>query len=322
LLVGNTVQLSAVTRDVNNNVLSGRVITWSSSNGAAASVSGSGLVSALGAGNSTITATSEGKTGTSTITVTAAPPPPPPPPGGSFEPAGMTLISERPFSSVNEDPNWGVTGASGSVNNFSIVSDAQAPRSPNSVGQILYPAGFNGGGEPVNVYTLFNTWYRTLYIGVWIKMSSNWVGHLTAVNKVIHLNVGGNQSGANHVVPTIWGNGAGMLQAGVLLQGIVTDGKGNNAVNLYPNLGPSGEIVRGQWHHLEYVFVGNTSGTANGTAEWWLDGVKVGSYSGMEYVPDTGLFWQLSWAPTWGGGGGVVSSNMMMSFDHLRVSGK
>ncbi len=76
LQVGGTVQLSAVTRDGNNNVLTGRVISWSSSSAAVATVSASGLVTAVAAGSATITATSEGKSGTSAITVSAPAPVP------------------------------------------------------------------------------------------------------------------------------------------------------------------------------------------------------------------------------------------------------
>jgi uncharacterized protein YjdB len=311
--VGSTVQLSAVTRDANNNVLSGRVVTWSSATPSIAGVSASGLVTALVIGSVQVTATSEGKTGTSTITVTAVVQPPP----GTAEPSGMNTITERPFSAIMED-SWSMVAASGCTCNFSIVSDPTAPKSPSSIGQILYPAGFSAGGEPVNVYTVLSPQYKTLYVGIWLKMSSNFQGNPTLVNKMIHLFTGG----SNHVVPTIWGSGNGMLQAGVLLQGVVTDGKGQSASNLYPNLGPTGEIHRGQWHHLEYVFVGNTSGTANASAEWWLDGVKVGSYTNMEYVSGNSVWEQLAWAPTWGGVTGTVTSAMTESFDHIRVSGK
>src|SRR6202040_73966 len=68
-----TQQLTATLRDAANNVLTGRLVTWSSSNQAAATVDGNGLVTAVGAGATTITATSETKTGTSSITVTLAP---------------------------------------------------------------------------------------------------------------------------------------------------------------------------------------------------------------------------------------------------------
>src|SRR5204862_4177636 len=54
--------------------LTGRVITWQSSNSAIASVNGSGLVSGVAAGGPvTMTATSEGQSGTATVTATLAP---------------------------------------------------------------------------------------------------------------------------------------------------------------------------------------------------------------------------------------------------------
>ncbi len=47
--------------------------TWTSSNGSAATVSSTGLVTGVAPGSATITATSEGRSGTSTVTVTGAP---------------------------------------------------------------------------------------------------------------------------------------------------------------------------------------------------------------------------------------------------------
>src|SRR5690349_18662204 len=70
--VGGTVQLSATTKDSAGNVLTGRTVTWASSNTAVAATSGSGLVTAAAAGVATITATSEGKNGIATVTATAS----------------------------------------------------------------------------------------------------------------------------------------------------------------------------------------------------------------------------------------------------------
>jgi hypothetical protein len=67
---GSSVQLTATPKDANGNPLVGRTVTWQSSNTAAATVNGSGLVSGVAAGSATITATSEGQSGTSAITVT------------------------------------------------------------------------------------------------------------------------------------------------------------------------------------------------------------------------------------------------------------
>src|SRR5207245_6875387 len=69
---GQTVQLTATPRDAGGTPLSGRTVTWSSSNTAVATVSNGGLVSGVTPGSVTIRATSEGKSGTAAITVTSA----------------------------------------------------------------------------------------------------------------------------------------------------------------------------------------------------------------------------------------------------------
>lgn len=89
ITVAGTVQLQATLRDAAGQVLSGRTVSWTTSNGLLATVSGSGLVTGVLAGSTTVTATSEGKSGTATITVTNLAPAPPPPPGGS-EPVYQT----------------------------------------------------------------------------------------------------------------------------------------------------------------------------------------------------------------------------------------
>jgi len=94
---GQTVQLTVTPRDANGNPLSGRTVTWASSNPGVATVSGSGLVSGVAGGAATITATSEGQSGSSAITVTAPPPPPPP---GSCQ-TGSSVWVNSPFSSQN-----------------------------------------------------------------------------------------------------------------------------------------------------------------------------------------------------------------------------
>jgi uncharacterized protein YjdB len=71
LVVGATTQGTATLRDARNNVLTGRVVTWASSNEAIATVSGAGLVTAVAAGSATITATSEGVSDDVALTVTA-----------------------------------------------------------------------------------------------------------------------------------------------------------------------------------------------------------------------------------------------------------
>ena len=67
--LGATQQLSASARDVGNSPLTGVTFTWTSSNPSVASVSPSGIVTAVGNGTANITLASAGKTAAATVTV-------------------------------------------------------------------------------------------------------------------------------------------------------------------------------------------------------------------------------------------------------------
>lgn len=75
IIVGTTAKLVATLKDAGGNVLTGRTITWSSSNASVASVNATGTVTGVVASTTavTITATSEGTSGTATVTVNPLP---------------------------------------------------------------------------------------------------------------------------------------------------------------------------------------------------------------------------------------------------------
>ena len=70
LTTGLTTQATAVIADSLGTALTGRAVTWSTSVATVATVSSSGLVTAVALGTANITATSEGKSGFATVTVT------------------------------------------------------------------------------------------------------------------------------------------------------------------------------------------------------------------------------------------------------------
>jgi hypothetical protein len=163
LLVGATAQLTAVTRDASNNVLAGRVVTWSSANTSIASVNSSGLVSAAGAGSTTITATSETKTGTATVNVQAAPPPPPPPGLLFEEDFENTSIASRGWydnTNVQLSTVEHIAGSTASAQ-YHFLAGATSPTS---------------GGAQRHKFTPSNSFYLSYYV----KYSTNWVGSGTA----------------------------------------------------------------------------------------------------------------------------------------------
>src|ERR1035437_8713396 len=73
LFVGGTQQLTATTLDATGATLTGRTITWTTSDATKATVNSTGLVTAVAVGTATITATSEGKSGTAAVTVAPVP---------------------------------------------------------------------------------------------------------------------------------------------------------------------------------------------------------------------------------------------------------
>ncbi|HEX5439111.1 MAG TPA: Ig-like domain-containing protein [Gemmatimonadaceae bacterium] len=70
---GSSVQLQALAYGPDGQLLSGRKVSWSSSNREVATVDDSGRVNAMTTGKATITATSEGKRASATVTVQHAP---------------------------------------------------------------------------------------------------------------------------------------------------------------------------------------------------------------------------------------------------------
>ena len=73
LFVGQTRQLSAVAIDSIGGTLTNRTVAWASSDATKASVSTTGLVTAVGVGTAVLTATIDGKSATATISVLAVP---------------------------------------------------------------------------------------------------------------------------------------------------------------------------------------------------------------------------------------------------------
>ncbi|HWC72613.1 MAG TPA: Ig-like domain-containing protein [Gemmatimonadales bacterium] len=69
LAAGDTATLRTTLTDTSGNVLFGRAIDWTSSDGGVATVLASGFVRAIAAGTATITASTEGHSGSAAVTV-------------------------------------------------------------------------------------------------------------------------------------------------------------------------------------------------------------------------------------------------------------
>ena len=327
---GSTLQLNAVLKDASGTTLSGRAVAWSSNNIAVATVGATtGLVTGVGPGSATITATSEGKSGTATVAVTG------PPTGSSNEPAGMTRITDRPFNTkARTNTDLGDANCVGgsecwdreeSTSAWTIVDDATAPAPGGRVAQQRYARGFRGEASPQGLAQKpwpMNLQYRTIYHRFWLKLSDNFVGHLTSTNKIFHI---WTQPG-NVLFYSAEGRGSrGPLQFQIRLQG-VPEPDTNPFRQNGPNVpGRTGTLItRGKWHLFEVLLTLNTPGQKNGAFRVWQDGTLTHDYTGREILAASvtqPYWWQVQWSPTWGGSGDTVPEDMYMWIDQVYISG-
>ncbi len=140
--VGRTFQLQAVTLSANGDTLTGRPVSWSSSDAAIATVNQSGTVTGVSEGTATITATSEGQSGTSVITVSLNPPPPPP---DTTQPPGSVAELPRVFLDTSYPTLSGGTIRVGQGDDLQAAIDAAQP------GDLIL---LESGAEFVGTFTL------------------------------------------------------------------------------------------------------------------------------------------------------------------------
>ncbi|HEV2130959.1 MAG TPA: Ig-like domain-containing protein [Longimicrobiaceae bacterium] len=128
------IQLAATTYDAGGQVLTGRAVSWESSNPDVATVDASGQVRGVRPGIVTITASSEGRSGTASVVVTAGPPSQLMIVSGSAQtaPVGGALPDPLVVRVTDADGNpvpgvtvsWATASGSGVVQPASSVTDA------------------------------------------------------------------------------------------------------------------------------------------------------------------------------------------------------
>lgn len=232
----------------------------------------------------------------------------------------MTLISDHPCDDNTNGGQWdsfgndGVGGGGTDTRILTIETDATAPKSPSNVMRCTYPAGYSSIGDaPGHVGYAYPTSMTYLYYCAWVKYSSNFFGHSTQINKIFY---------AKHPddVPTAVmeseGSGNAALTPNLILQNcIVGDGHYNT---------PGGAaFTRGSWDLLEGLYKGNSSGTADGTLDVWLNGTHCITGTGIQYRTGAATFKVFEFYPVWGGSGGpTVPADQYIQIDHLYLSKK
>ncbi len=247
----------------------------------------------------------------------------PQPPGGveghPNEPAGFHSVSARSFDVVGEHGWYDRTDD----DNYSVgVADTQAPSS--HVGRVRFWKGMTGGRSPVSTATRLDFSPRSnVYVSFWLKLDANWQGHQSGVNKILFITDPSYGGGGDPVYIAAYGGGDGPLELQIRLQGPYDEGSlGNGSANLRPNTG-NGELIRGQWHHVELLLRMNKESQNDGTAIGWLDGRKVIEYTDVKYIGDSGAvhsFDNVRWGPVWGGVDDVIATDMYMFLDDFYVA--
>jgi hypothetical protein len=328
ITAGSTTQATAVAKDANGNVLTGRLVAWASLTPSVASVSSTGVVTALAAGTASIQATVETKIGAAGLTVLAAPVFVPST-SHPHEPAGMTVLHTHDGSAVTP-PGW--FNASGQV---SVVNDASAPGGAANVLQLaMSPTTTPGSGSArIDTDPEIGSFAATVvYVALWEKLSPNFKGNNGAgslKNVIVHTQstYGGMPSGAFHM-PGLGNNPAdidGRIRIFNAFVG-VTDHDGihfdspDNA--MYWSADAGDVLSRGQWHFIENVAVLNARGQLDGSIKTWIDGVLVVQGSGIKVAYDgTQRFTGLELTNVWGGGGTAIAADNYYRFKDIYVSG-
>lgn len=257
--------------------------------------------------------------------------------GRPNEPTGMTVVSDRPFSSVATSPT-DVAGAEGwhpaeggSANVFSALEEATQPTvrppvSPPGIIRFRYPSGSGGAGsyapggiEKGGIYAIPGTppgGWRTMYIAVWLRFSDGWQGHITGDQKLLEAFF--NSSG--HVRVKAFGVGQGPLTTAMSL--LNTTIPANQRPHVAGIAGVA--LSRGAWHRIEMLATLNTPGASNGTLKWWVDGTLAGEFSDIPMLSagESGGWTAARFIPVWGGGGDIVKNIQLLDLDHIYVSVK
>src|SRR5437773_2270515 len=144
LLMGATVQLTATPTDSLGNLVTGRVITWSTNAPGVAAVSASGLVTGLAVGVATITATSEGQSDTAALTVESA--------DSAPQPGSTATIIFQDGLERGDLSLWTQSPATG---RYSLSTVPTRVRSGTQCLQEIF--------TPTNAYGLINRWFMPRY---------------------------------------------------------------------------------------------------------------------------------------------------------------
>ncbi len=229
------------------------------------------------------------------------------------EPDGFITLAESKFDSMTE----GGFVAHKRNTLGSIVQDPSAPQSPDNVYRMVYTKGpHDGVGVENRLWspTVPGGRTREMYVHTWWKVSDNWYGHSSGVNKMFFLTTVNNTG----VVVEVGGKFHEPLTVRVVTQGRL------KAANYYANRNRSkARIKRGKWQEWEVLVRAPQPGEANAELHVWLDRIKViEALMPVNDVNAENRFQNLNVDPIWGGRHGSIPEEQYFYCDYIYVSYK
>lgn len=243
------------------------------------------------------------------------------------EPPGFVPIAENAFSTRPTWPSsanailgkW-YTGASDSTF-LTLETDADAPRSPGSVIQVKYPAGFAGGAGPA----VWGGWdggfggtqFPRVYFSAWLRLvRPDFESHRGT--KLGYFGYATSKLTDGYLLMV--GNEQEPIQSAFKLE----FRQQNLFHRTFPqNVNTSKLMTAGDWHHFEILMELNTLGEADGTVRWWVDGQLIMDYSDVIYIipGHTGGLQGYHFGGIWSNVGAVKQRDDFIQFDHVYISG-
>ncbi|HET7565348.1 MAG TPA: Ig-like domain-containing protein [Gemmatimonadaceae bacterium] len=298
-------------------------VTWSSSDPKVATVSDSGQVAAVAPGNAKITVVANGVSATAAVTVLAATSATPTDssttPSTGSDASGLWTNEPAGFSALtNQSWNGGVSSLGWQeydmYNHVTVESDASLPTGDGKALQFYYPAGFSGGGYgPGLVYYQMSK--GEIYLGFYWKLSPNWQGHPSGVNKLLYVF---QRQGQKRQAVFLVAHGSSGGPFHFEISNEASDGgkwwtQNVNNVSLVP----------GQWYKVELHMKKSSSDAApNGLVEWWVNGKLAARYTNAKLRASN--FSEVHVDPVWGGVDNSVkkSHSDYQRFGSIRISGR
>lgn len=295
LTVGDTLRLTVVLRDSANNTLTGRTVTWSSTNAAVASVSG-GLVTALVAGTTIVIATSENRADSATVTVNAGPQVTScANPGAGWiwcDDFDVNRLSQYfEYDSANGDfTRVAAVGRNGTVGMRARWSTAEVSAGSLHLAMGKTPLAYF---DPVDAGTAL---YRDIYWRVWVRHQPGWQGSGPA--KLSRAFSFAATSWAQAMIAHVW-SGQGLPNSNYLYLDPVsgTDVAGTVQTTQYNDfanfrwLGAQPSTLdmfansrAGTWFCVEARAKLNDAGQSNGVFELWINGNAEAQRTGLNWL--------------------------------------